>query len=150
MKAYNINKYNCSILLLVMLLIFSCTSKTVCPEDVKTVKGKIISLSGYQNMRIGEQSAITVGVRNESSLCIKEASASFINQGLDTLLVSAELSYIDGVQSSDCDCKRDSVIYTLLYFTPLNEGTYHFITDGDSSATNAHQSDGLDFVIEVE
>lgn len=149
MKAFN-KKYHYSLLLGCILLMFSCKSKTVCPEDVKTVKGKIISLSGQQDIRSGEQAAITVGVRNESLLCIKEAQASFKNQGLDTLLVSAELHYIDGVTSSDCDCKRDSVVYTLLFFTPLNDGTYHFITDRDSTATNAHQSDGLDFVIEVE
>lgn len=150
MKAYSINKYNCSIFLAVMLLIFGCRAKTVCPENVKTVKGKIVSLSGQQDIRSGEQAAITVGVRNDSLLCIKEAQASFKNQGLDTLLVSAELHYIDGVTTNDCDCKRDSVVYTLLFFTPLNAGTYHFLTEGDSSVTNAHQSDRLDFVITVD
>jgi hypothetical protein len=133
-----------------MFLMFGCTSKTACPEDVKTVKGKIVSLSGLQNIRTGEQAAITVGVRNVSSLCVKEAFTSFKNVGFDTLLVSAELSYIDGQNLNDCDCKRDSVVYTLLYFTPLNDGTYHFTTEGDSSATNAHAEDRLDFVITVE
>jgi hypothetical protein len=149
MEATN-NKYYFSFLLACMFLMFSCTSKTVCPEDVKTVKGKIISLSGQQEIRQGDQAAITVGVRNESLLCIKEALASFENKGLDTLLVTAELRYIDNVTSNDCDCKRDSVVYTLLYFTPLNGGTYHFMTEGDSTATNAHQSDHLDFVITVD
>lgn len=150
MKSYRINKYNCSLFLVVMLVIFGCRSKTVCPADVKTIKGKIISLSGQQDIRSGEQAAITVGVRNESLLCIKEAQASFENKGLDTLLVTANLRYIDPITSNDCDCKRDSVVYTLLYFMPLNGGTYHFMTEEDSSATNAHQSERLDFVITVD
>jgi hypothetical protein len=149
MEAFN-NKYYYSSFLAFMLLMFSCTSKKVCPEDVKTVEGKIVTLSGLQDIRTGEQAAITVGVRNESSLCVKEAFASFQNVGLDTLLVSAELSYIEGQNTKDCDCKRDSVVYTLLYFTPLNGGTYHFITKGDSSVTNAHETDRIDFVIEVD
>lgn len=149
MEAFK-NKYHYSFSLAFTLLMFGCTSEKVCPEDVKTVEGKIVSLSGQQSIHAGEQAAITVGVRNKSSLCVKEALASFQNVGLDTLLVSAELSYIGGQNMNDCDCKRDSVVYTLLYFTPLNEGTYHFLTKGDSSVTNAHQSDRLDFVITAD
>ncbi|MFA6057315.1 MAG: hypothetical protein WC756_03890 [Taibaiella sp.] len=149
MEAFK-NKYHYSLFLAFTLLMFSCASKKVCPEDVNTMEGKIVSLSGVQNIRAGEQAAITVGVRNESSLCVKEALASFQNVGLDTLLVSAELSYIDSQNMNDCDCKRDSIVYTLLYFTPLNGGTYHFVTKGDSSVTNAHQSDRLDFVITAD
>lgn len=149
MGAFNY-RYYCFLLFACMFLMFGCTSKTVCPEDVKTAKGKIVSLSGLQSIHTGNQAAITVGVRNKSSLCVKEAFASFQNVGLDTLLVSAKLSYIEGQNMSDCDCKRDSVVYTLLYFTPLNGGTYHFTTEGDSSITNAHGTDRLDFVITVE
>jgi hypothetical protein len=129
--------------------LISCTSKTVCPTEAAHIPAEIASLSGPENLKIGEQATITVAVRNSSLLCVKEANATFTNKGLDTLLVSAALSYTNEPVPADCDCKRDSIIYTLLHFTPLNEGNYRIIT-GKESVANVQPTDANGFTINVE
>jgi hypothetical protein len=128
-------------------MLSGCSRKKECTEELKKVPAKVVSISGPEHVKTGEQVVLTVGVHNVHGWCVKEANAYMENIGLDTLLVTADLTYgIDPVFTG-CDCKTDSLIYTLLYFTPLNDGTYRMVTSPDSSATNASPGDILDFTI---
>lgn len=131
-------------------LFLGCTSKTVCPENVTTVQAEVISIAAPQNMNKGEQATLTIAVRNNLAACVKEANAYFTNIGLDTLLVTAELQYTPDPVPSDCACKRDTVLYTLIYFTPLDEGAYRIVTQRDSSVTNIHPGSKADITINVD
>lgn len=122
-----------------------CRSEAICVATPEKTTARILSISGPAHVRAGEQVTLTVAVSNSSGLCVKEANAYIKNTGLDTLLVTAQLSYLP--EQRDCDCKRDSIIYTLLYFTPLNSGNYWFITTRDSSATSEQPMDIVDFTI---
>lgn len=130
--------------------LFGCSSKTVCPEDVEHIQAEIAALSGPASLKVGEQATITVAVRNSGLRCVKEATATFTNIGLDTLLVNAELSYNNEPVPSDCECKRDSIIYTLIHFTPLNEGDYLIMSSKDTSISNTVPTDISGFTIYVK
>lgn len=134
-----LNSVHSSLLVFILAtLLWGCTSKTVCPEDTKTARTEIVSVTAPESMHQGQQATLTIAVRNERSACVKDVNAYFTNIGLDSLLVTAELEYLNDPVPADCDCRRDTVLYTLLYFTPLHEGTYRIVTAIDSSVTNAH------------
>jgi len=130
-------------------LLTGCRSGEECINHVSVTDGNIVSVTGPETMQQHEQITLTVGVENKDLRCVQEAAASFTNIGLDTLLVTAKLSYLEN-PTEDCDCRRDPVIYTLLYFTPLDTGTYTITTKPDSSVTNASPGDRIQFNIEVD
>ena len=115
-----------------------------------SVKAKIVSIAAPAHIRIGEQVTITVGVRNNSPSCVKEAKADISNNGFDSLLVTAALNITGDIAAKDCDCKQDTVIYTLVYFKPLDPGTYRIATEKDSSVSSAVPAERLGCFITVD
>lgn len=150
MKFVQVHIYRFSLVLLLLALLSGCHPKTVCTEELQKIPTEIVAISGEKKVKTGEQVVLTVAVLNVKGFCIKQANAYMENIGLDTLLVTADLSYSKDPISAECECKTDSLIYTLLYFTPLNDGTYRIITKPDSSATNAGPNESLDFTINAE
>lgn len=134
--------------LLTGILFSGCKQEAICVEEQQQADAKIVSVSGPATLKAGEQATITVGVRNDQSVCVLETKAVFTNIDLDTLRIQATLEYTKNAKN-DCNCKKDSVIYTLLYFTPLNNGTYHIIAAKDSSAL-LEPGDNLGYTIDVE
>ncbi len=144
----HINRY--SLVLLLLALLSGCHPKTVCTEEFQKIPTKIVAISGQEKVKTGEQVVLTVTVLNVKGFCVKQANAYMENIGLDTLLVTADLSYSKDPVSTECECRTDSLIYTLLYFTPLNDGTYRIITKPDSSVSNAGPNEALDLTINAD
>jgi uncharacterized membrane-anchored protein len=136
MKASDIRIYSYSAVML-MLCFVSCKQKTTCATEEQKVKTNIASISGPAYIKVGEQATITIGAVNNTGLCVQEATADISNIGFDTLLVTAALKYTNDNVTKDCNCKTDSVIYTLIYFKPLDAGTYHIVTKIDSNISTA-------------
>jgi len=125
-----------------------CRSRSECIAQPEQIPATIVSISGPQQVQTGQQVTLTIGVKNRNRICVKEADAYFYNKALDTLMLSADLFYLP--EPGGCDCKRDSIIYTLLYFTPLNDGTYTIVTAPDSTASTAQPADNVNFRIVSE
>ncbi|KAA5536948.1 hypothetical protein F0919_04550 [Taibaiella lutea] len=136
MKASDIRIYFCSAVML-MICVLSCRHKTTCETEEQKIKTNIASISGPAHINVGEQATITIGAVNNAGLCVKGATADISNIGFDTLLVTAALRYTNDDVTEDCNCKTDSVIYTLIYFKPLDSGTYHIVTQIDSNISTA-------------
>lgn len=135
----------------ILFLLSGCKTKTACIAEQQRVSAKTISVSGPQHLTVGEQATITVGVRNNLLTCVKEGDATFTNIGFDSLLVTSELVYTNDPVTPECDCKTDSIVYTLIYFKPLTEGTYYFLTEKkDSSITSLDPANVLGFTINVD
>lgn len=131
-------------------IVQGCKTKTACPEGLIQAKGEIISISGPQNLHIGQKATLSIGVRNNPTFCVQEAEASIINQGLDTFVINASLLHIGTVTSNDCGCKKEDTVYTLIYFTPTTAGNYKFIV-GPGSTTSMDPSENIPgFVVSVE
>lgn len=102
-------------------------------------------------MHVGEQVSITVGVANNIPACVKESEAAFTILGHDTLLITSQLSYTDDRSTAGCECRSDTVVYTLLYFTPLDKGTYYFLTEKpDPNVTTSLPGTGKAITITVD
>jgi len=102
-----------------------CKDKATCPDDFMKKPAKIVSITGPNTLTVGERAAINIGVENEQGICIIAVKADAENTGLDTITIDAELQYI-AAGEKQCDCLNDSLIYTLIYFTPTTSGSYFF------------------------
>ena len=116
-----------------LVLLASCESKEICADEVSTMKAKVVSISGSDNLEAGGQTSLTIGVANNAKYCVQQADANITPIGKDTFIVGANILYSELKTSAACDCKTDSTLYTLLYFTPLTPGLYYFITEGDTT-----------------
>lgn len=133
-----------------VICFISCKSETTCITEEQKAKTNIVSISGPDHVNIGEQATITIGVMNNTSLCVKEATADISNAGYDTLMVTAGLHYTNDAPAEDCNCKTDSIIYTLIYFKPLDAGTYRIITKIDSNVSTSVPEKLVDYSITVD
>lgn len=135
----------------VFFLLFGCKSKTACIAEQQIASAQTLSIAGTDHLNVGEQATITVGIRNNLLTCVKEGKATFTNIGFDSLLVTSELVYTNDPVTMECDCKTDSIVYTLIYFKPLDKGTYYFLTQKkDSSVTSLDPSNVLGFTITAD
>jgi hypothetical protein len=141
--------YYCPAILWIVCFI-SCKADSACITEVKKAKTNIVSISGPEHINVGEQATITIGAFNNTGLCVKEATADINNIGFDTLLVTAALNYTNDAATEDCDCKTDSIIYTLIYFKPLNAGTYRIVTKIDSTVSSVGPGNAADYTINAE
>lgn len=148
MKVFNIRIYYC-MAFIPMVCFISCKSGTTCISEEQKVKTNIVSISGPEHISVGEQAGITIGTLNSVNLCVKEATADINNVGFDTLLVTASLNYTNDAVTKDCYCKTDSIIYTLVYFKPLDTGTYHIVTQIDSNISTAVPGKTVGYTITV-
>lgn len=135
---------------LLVLLFTGCSPETVCTGEAKITRGEIVSISGQGNIKKGEEVILTIGIRNDPAICSKEVIAHMENKGLDTLILNGEISYTTGQAKEDCGCKKEEILYTLLYFTPLSEGSYHFIVPGKDTMESIGSGGQIGFVINVE
>jgi hypothetical protein len=134
--------------LLAIMVFLSCKEKDLCVEATQKNKGTIVSVDGPHQIAIGEQVALTIGVATNKSWCIKGAEGTVFHQGNNNLHIEANLLYTNTPKKQkNCDCNNDSTIYTLIYFTPLDSGTYTFNYENDSLAglNNTNK-----FVLKVE
>jgi len=131
-----------------LILLGSCQSKEICADEVNSIKAKVVSISGSDNLEAGGQTSLTIGVANNTKYCVREAQAQITPHGNDTFIVGATLLYSALNTSSACDCKADSTLYTLLYFTPVTPGYYYFITEGDTTVSLGNHGN-TSYMVEV-
>jgi len=149
MKASGISTCYCLVIIL-MICFIGCKSETACITEEQKAKTNIVSISAPAHINIGEQATITIGAVNNGNLCVKEATADINNIGFDTLLVTAALNYTKDAITEHCNCKTDSVIYTLVYFKPLNAGTYRIVTQIDSNVSTAMPAEKASYTITAD
>jgi len=147
MKPLPAGVFNCLLIMAVIVSLYSCARKEDYPYEPYSVASRIVSVTGPPTAKAGEQVVITVGIRNDQSLCSEDAEAWYDHIGADTLRISGALRAV--ADRGKCrQCRKDAVLYTLLYFTPAGKGTYHIIAAGDTSVSSTN-GDALRYRVTV-
>lgn len=149
MKRSAIRIYHCAIVCAIVCG-SGCKRGSTCMTGTSSIKADIVSIDAPAHINVGERATITVAVRNNSPYCVKGAKADINNKGFDSLFLTAALEITADMATKDCDCKHDSVIYTLVYFKPLDPGTYRVVSEKDSSISSANPGESVGFSITVE
>lgn len=111
-------------LLLVLPVVTGCHKVGTCHEE--EAAAKVVSLIAPEEIKRGETVVITLGALNKDSLCITGLKGQIVQQK-DTLHIQAALRYTGVNGTTGCDCLRDSILYTQVYFYPTVTGSFWII-----------------------
>jgi hypothetical protein len=116
-----------------------CDDKKTCTQPVETLEAPIASIEGPHRMAVNTKYALTVGVINNTAYCVDGAEAGMEVVGPNNIVLTGSLRHKGGRfdrSTAGCHCAEDSIVYTVVYFTPLFKGSYYFRSKGNVNTGN--------------
>lgn len=112
-----------------------CHKSRICREEERAAAGMINTVAAPSHIAKGKKVPITVAVQNNDTFCVKrvEGSIEFVEPVF--FRISANLIHTGTQAESTCDCLKDSVLYTQVFFQPQVSGVFflqYIVSDGST------------------